>query len=760
MWQQSEFPEELGPVEETPREIHFSKYWAVIVKHRWLIGLSIGVALAVAALYSILSKPTYRTVVVLEVERERRSPLDISSTEQAYGGYDPEFLPTQMRLMRSREIAERVVKHLNLVPDRGFQAKRSGFLGPEKKGGPVPSAEDLITRVALRIQSNTEVIPIKGTNLIELFYVSSSPQRAADIANAIAGAYIEWNLEAKFRVVEQTSQFLNVQIEQLKKELDSREQQLLAYGRQKDIISVDPQTNVTLQKLESVNRDYAAAVGERVAKEARYYEVRTARPEAVADTFSSSSGLVSQLRNEQARLERDYAEKLNLFKPEWPAMQQLKAQIDKGRQHLDAVIQDTVAKAREAAKSDYLTALRREESLKGLLRSQKSDAMTRESDAVEYNNLRVEIQAKKALLDNLMKRQGEAEMISRLSGERVSNVRVVDRALPSRSRFAPSYQMNGLLGLFCGSFVGIGLAFSLSYLDRSLRTAEEVEEYLQLPALGIIPAVGTAVSKGRSYVYGPKLHRKKKREGSQEEQASIELLPHQHPRSRVAERYRAFRTALLLSRAGGVKSIVITSSLSREGKTVTALNLAVVLSQLGRRVLLVDADLHRPHLHEVFRVSNRTGLVSILAENLEPARAIAKTDVPGVSVVPSGPSSPNPSGLLSSETMTEFLEFARLDFDYVILDAPPVVHVADALVLGHQTDGVVLCVKGGETPREHVARVRDRLLRSNVRILGVLINNLVEEAGEYGQPYGFDDYYSGKSGYGEEQRAASAARTI
>src|SRR5262249_33475189 len=152
----------------------------------------------------------------------------------------------------------------------------------------------------------------------------------------------------------QASQFLAAQIEQLKQEIDNKERQLQAYSRQKDIVSVDPQSNVTLQKLESLNRDYAGAVADRVAKEARYHEVSTAPPYAIADTLSN--GLVSQLRNEQARLEREYAEKLNLFKPEWPAMQQLKAQIDKGRQHLDSVISETVSKAREIAKSDYLTA--------------------------------------------------------------------------------------------------------------------------------------------------------------------------------------------------------------------------------------------------------------------------------------------------------------------------------------------------------------------------------------------------------------------
>jgi capsular exopolysaccharide synthesis family protein len=215
----------------------------------------------------------------------------------------------------------------------------------------------------------------------------------------------------------------------------------------------------------------------------------------------------------------------------------------------------------------------------------------------------------------------------------------------------------------------------------------------------------------------------------------------------VAESYRAFRTSLLLSRAGGVKTIAITSALPGEGKTSTALNLAVVLGQLGKRVLLVDADLHKPRLHEVFSVSNRIGLVSILAESVAPTEAIVKTAIPGVFLVPSGPSSPNPSGLLSSDAMKKFLEFVSLNFDYVVLDSPPVSPVADALLLGHQVDGVVLTIKGGKTPREQITRVRDKLTSSNIRILGVLINSLDEGIPGYGRYY----YYSRKA-YAQETK--------
>ncbi len=751
-----ESPEPVGPgaAASAEQEIHLSEYWAVVVKHRRIIGFCVALALVIGAMVSLLSRPTYKATTTLDIEKDKGSPMDISSAPQAYLSYDPEFLPTQTRLMKSREVAERVVERLNLAQNPELNPPKSGFFG--SKSNVKNNGSDLVSKIALSLQKQIDVVPIRGTNLVELSYVAPNPKLAADVANAIADSYIDWNLESKFEVVGQASQFLAAQIEQLKSEIDTKERQLQAYGRSKDIVSTDTQGNVTGQRLESLNKDYADAVADRVAKEARYHEVETARPETIADTLSN--GFVSQLRNDQAKLEREYAEKLNLFKPEWPAMQQLKAQIDKGHQHLESVIQETVAKARDVARNDYMTAMRREESLKGVLQGQKSEAMTLSTNAVEYNNLKVEVETKRTLLDTLLKRNAETQVTSRLRGERLSNVRVVDSALPPRVRFRPSYRMNGLLSLFLGGAFGVALAFLLEYLDRSLRTPEQVERFLKLPSLGVIPSVGSAAAHGYGYGYGyVSRFRRKVAQGSAEEEIHVELIPHAQPHSTVAESYRAFRTALLLSRAGGVKSIAITSSVPAEGKTSTALNLAIVLGQLGKRVLLVDADLHKPRLHEILRISNRVGLVSVLAENVAPTDAVAKTTIPGVFAVPSGPSTPNPSGLLASDAMAKFLEGASRNFDMVILDTPPVSAVADAIVIGNRCDGVVLTVKGGHTPREIIVRTRDKLLRANVRILGVLINNLSEDAPGYGRYY---QYYYGKDArgrsYAEAPKAAAA----
>jgi len=755
-----EVPAKAGP-EEQP-EIHLSEYLAILVKRRRVILIAVVVSLVVEAILGFMARPLFRATTVLNVEKDKGGALELGSGAGSYDWYNPEFLPTQTRLMKSREIAERAVVRLNLLENPDFNPQVSGLarqVGKDKGVATATATRDALaetkalTRVAMSIQGGVETTPIRGTNLVELSYTASSAKLASDVANAVAEAYIDWKLEKKYEIAGQASQFFSKQIEQLRGEVDEKERELQAYGRQKDIISVDPQQNVTLQKLEALNKDYAAAVGDRVTKEARYYEVRTARPDAIADTLSN--GLVTQLRNELLKSEREYAEKLNLFKPEWPAMQQLRTQIQQGRQNLDSVIEQTLAKAKETARTDYQTAQRREESLKEVLRVQKTEAMTLNSNAVEYNNLRVEVSTKRSLMDTLLKRQSETEMTSRLRGTHESGVLVVDQALPPSSPYTPSYRKNFMAGLFLGIAAGVGLAFFLEYLDRSIRTMEQVEQYLDLPALGVIPAVGVSGRKGYGYGrygygygygYGLKVRRAKSAAKivEREENVHIEMLPHLQMRSVVAEAYRLFRTSVLMSRAGGWKTLVITSSIPGEGKTSTALNLAIVLGQLGRKVLLVDADLHKPRLQEVMKLSNRAGLVSILAEGGDIGTAVQKTDLPGVSVMTSGPHSPNPSGLLSSSRMEKLLALLGQNFDHVVIDSPPVQAVADALLLGQLVDGTVICVKGGATPREVVARARDNLRRAGVRILGVLINNLPDSGAVYSSSfydYGYHEPY-------------------
>jgi capsular exopolysaccharide synthesis family protein len=261
-----------------------------------------------------------------------------------------------------------------------------------------------------------------------------------------------------------------------------------------------------------------------------------------------------------------------------------------------------------------------------------------------------------------------------------------------------------------------------------------------VPNLAVIPDVSGSKAlsgKGYGYGYGYGAVRKSKKpgiirkvaDGGGQELDSIEMVPHEHPRLSVSEAYRALRTALLLSSAEELKAVAITSAGSGEGKTATSTNLAIVMAQLGRRILLIDGDLRKPRLHEVFRVSNRAGLVNVLAGGEDPSTSIAPSGISGLHVLPSGPIPPNPSELLASERMAELLKRARSRFDFVLIDTPPVLAVTDATVIGAITDGVILCLRAGKVLREDAKACRDRLALADVKVLGSVLNRYSERTG-------------------------------
>ncbi len=712
----SQLPFADDPFEEEPGAggPPLSAYVDTIRRHRWLIVACVLAALLAAGVITWFSTPMYRARTLLNLDPQGASSFEVAGAPARAPAPDPEIFATEAQLMRNREVVERVVTKLKLA------------------GAPEATAAspDAVTSEALRIQRSIEVTPVRGTNLIELSYIADSPKKAAELANAVAEAYIDWKLDLRFRVIGQASKFLASQIEEAKQALSEKEQRLLALGRQKDILEVAPQSNPTLQKLTALGQDVSNTMAERISKETRYNELQKANPDSLPESLMTSA--ILQQRNDLARLEREYTDKLGVFKPEWPAMQSLRAQIEKAHQDLKVATREAVAKAREAAKSDYEMALRREESVKAALQSQRSEAMSMSRNAVDYNNLRIEVETQRNLVDNLLKRAAEMQVLLRLQGERLTNVQIVESALLPRAPFKPSYPKNALLGLLAGLFAGVGLALLLDSLDRSLRSAEQVVQHLRLPVLGIIPPSQAALDQHYGYGYGhsgrsSETDASRPPSGKPKKTVPIELLPHTLPQSSVAEAYRSFRTSLLLSRADGVKSLVVTSALPFEGKTSTATNLAIVLGQLGRRVLLVDADLRRPHIHEVLNVSNRVGLVSVLAARTDPSEAIRSTQLPNVSVLPAGPLAPDPSGLLQSEAMKRFLSTIVGAFDHVVFDSPPVLAVTDAVLLAHLTDGAILCVRAGATSREMVARARAELLQGRVSILGVLLNALRDD---------------------------------
>ena len=581
------------------------------------------------------------------------------------------------------------------------------------------------------------------------------------------------------------STFFAAQIETLKHEIQDKENQLQAYSRRTDIVSLDPGTNVTMKRLEALNQDYISAVSERINREARLNEVSSASGDRAADVLNDA--LLAAQRANVLEMEREYATGLNTFKPEWPAMVELKAKIDKGRQNLKTVAAEALTKAREGARGEYQTALRREQALAAELNQIKAENRQLNSAAVEYNNLQVEISTRRALLDELVRKQSETDVSSRLQATGESNVRIVDRALVPGGPFRPSLRRSATMGLGLGLFAGVGLVLLLHYLDRTIKTSDEVERPLGIPVLAVMPdvsgdarggglpaATGTATAMatapprasaragaggGEAAAKDRAKARAAKRKAGDDDVA-IELLPHLRPRLAVAEAYRALRTALLLSSAQELKVIVMTSAVPSEGKTSTAANLAVVLAQLGKQVLLVDGDLRKPRLHEVFRSTNKLGLVSFLTGGTTADKIVFRSDIENLFLTPSGPIPPNPSELLSSERMQEFLRFVREHFDIVIIDTAPTLAVTDGILIGSQSDGVVLCMRAGHVQRRDARSCRDRLLQAEVKILGAVLNRAQSIQGRYKGGYsGTYEAYgaAGSSGGGDSGVVAAKA---
>lgn len=731
---------------EPDSALKLTEYLKTVRRHWRLIAVCCALSLTVfVARYSITPKE-YRATTQIQIERRSLGNLtggDSSTNPWLESYWSLEYYPTQYRLLESRGLAERVIKNLRLTEDPAFNPSYRSTDAP-----PTADGDDRVLGVlALNLLGGLEVLPVQKTQMVEISYVSSDPTLSARVANGFAEAFIDWGIETRSTTAGKATTFLGSQIEKLKQEISDKEAEIQAYSRSSDIVTLDPASNVTLQRLEALNKDYIATVSDRISKEAKYNELLTGQKETVADTLSG--GLVGQLRSEQLDLEREYATKLNTFKPEWPAMLELKAKIDKGRQHLDGVVEETLSKARQNARTDYQTTLRQEQALADEISNLKEQNLRQNSAAVGYNNLRVEISTRRSLLDELMRKQSETEVTARLQGSRESNVHVVDRALVPSGPFRPSLRQNLLLGLMLGLILGVGAAFLIEYMDRTIKSAEDLERLLGLPTLAVIPDISEAgVGSGYGYGYGARVRTSKKPRGRwlERRQASepvkIELLPHVRPRLPVSEAYRSLRTALLLSSAEELKVVTVTSAETGEGKTTTATNLAVVLAQLGHSVLLIDADLRKPRLHHVFGVSNRLGLVNCLTGGLAAEEACQRVEVPDLYLLPSGPIPPNPAELLASQRMRDLLDQVRRRFEFVVADTPPSLAVADATIVGSISDGVLLCLRAGKVLREDARACRDRLLLSELKILGTVLNRYQSTRDRYGKGYHYYEAYA------------------
>jgi succinoglycan biosynthesis transport protein ExoP len=728
--------------------------YAMALRRRWAVLLACCLlALIFSAVRYALTEKVYKATATIQIERKRLSLLALGQAGWLEDWWNLEYYPTQYRLLRSRGMAERVV--LNLHEDPSFNPRAAQLV--TSGGRPSADSSSELAQLAARVMGGLTVNPITETQLVELSYQSTSPDLASRIANGYADVFIEWGIENRTYTVGQASSFLSAQIETLRQEIEERQKQLNSFTS-KSGFTLDPAGEALVQRRQTLEQQYNTVVAERISKEAALSSAG-----AGADTSGDMRG--NELRSDLIRLEGEYQKKLETFTPEWPEMKELQREIAEKRDQLKRMGAATRQDAAERARADYQRAKREEESLELELRKLAADARLQNGSVLEYANQTTYIDTRKQLLAELVKRQSETEVASRVQTSQESNVRVVDRAIVPGKPFKPSLQGDMSQSLIAGLLLGIGAIFLLEYLDRSVKDPEELESILGLPTLAVIPDIddkarsggmrfryGKSYSYQYGYGYGYGYGSGSKDGNSQESstdvarpaERQIELLPHHSPRLAVSEAYRSLRTALLLSTAGELHIVALTSAEPGEGKTATTTNLGVVMAQLGRRVLLIDADLRRPRMHKVFRISNRVGLVTFLTAHVDDSTLFTETSVPNLWVCPSGPIPPNPSELLASGRMVEFLDLVRQRFDFVLIDTPPTLPVADAVIVGTMVDGVIVCARAGVVTREDARFCRDKLAYADLRVIGSVLNRYRTAPGRYNKKYRYYGVYEEK----------------
>ncbi|WP_051979707.1 GumC family protein [Edaphobacter aggregans] len=624
-------------------------------------------------------------------------------------------------------------------------ANNPDFLGGK---APVPRAALDDPRVRQdtihRLQSSLHIMLVQKTDIIRIGYSSLSPKLAADIVNKVIAAYIQRSYETRFASTQRVSNWLSGQLDDLKQQVQTSQEQLMDLQKRLGILGFDQnhsQINASVEQLSKASNDAHIA---RILAESRYRMLSSMDPNSIEASIDTASGAtasgLNQLRGQYATAKATYAQMESTLGPNHPQAKAQKAQIDELSREIDTEEQRLVLQAKE----NYLAARTNEDQTSAALEAQKADAYKLRDDLVEYTIRQREFESNRNLYEGLLQRLRTAGVQAGLESLEID---VVDQAmLPAAPVLRPVSTII-LTGLIFGLLGGIGLAFLLESLDTGLRSVAEIERITELPSLAIVPrARRTATDQSTLSV------------------AERNIISLSQPKSQFAEAFRSLRTALLLSSAGQPpKVILLTSATPSEGKTTAASNLAVILAQGKARVLLIDADLRRPNVHHRFGINARVGLTTLLTGATTLEQTVQHVpNVPNLDVLVSGPVPPFPTEMLSSESMTTLLEQCCRMYTHVIIDSPPILSVTDGVILAHEADAVVLVVRHGKSSKHVVRRARDLLMRSGAPITGIMLNAVDMSSPEYYGYYGYSGYsYSGVDAESWESpsRAARHAET-
>jgi len=714
--------------EDQEPQIDLRDYWNVILKRRWTVLAFFVVVVTLVTIFTLRQTKIYEAQASVVIEPY--APQVLGNVREVYnmgaGSYwsNKEYYETQYHVITSRTVAQKVVQQLRLEGNKEFlgidklpEAERKKYLEE-----PVDYAD--------MVRSMIEVEPVKDSRTALIKARHRYPKWAQRLANASVNAYIDYNRQVRRKVTQDAAGWLASQATELKTRMEDAEFQLYQFKKDNRILSVslEDRQNITSQRLQDLNQTLNRVQAERIALQAKRKQILDIKLNKLPlDSVDKVIGnrLIQQLKESYVKLKEEKTELSSKYLPEHPKYKVVENKLKLVRNNIDREIDNVLA----SLEAEYNAKQDSEESLRKELAKAKGEAQEINKKELAYNRLKRISDNYSTLYQHVLKRQKEATLAAH---QETNNVYKLDSSIEPQVPVYPRVKLNILLAAVVGLLGGIGLAFFLEYLDNTVKNQEDVERYLKVPFLGIVPSIkldphveeGESTSRRDNYLVS-------------------------HPKSSVAECCRTVRTNILfMSPEKPTRRILVTSAGPQEGKSTVVINLGVTMAQSGSRVALIDTDMRRPRLHKSFGIKRGAGLTTTILGEAEPDEVIQQTDVPGLDVVPCGPIPPNPTELFHTERFSQIVQYLDDSYDRIIFDSPPVLMVADPLILSRMMDGTILVIKGGHTSRDMVQRGIRQLEDVKARILGTVINDLDLEHREYGyyyyRQYGY--YYGEKEG--------------
>ena len=746
-------PQQQQSFQDDDDTIDLMEYWRILVKRRWTVFGVLAIVAVAAVLATLLMVPEFRSTAQVQVQPQGSRILaydDFSGEGAGSGRAFQEFFATQAQILQSRALAERVVINHNLAqhPEFTGEIRQRSVLSELRSvvrtvtgafGSGNSNAQqaegDPVRRAADRLRERIEVAPVRNSQLINVSVSGFDPDFAALLTNALVDEYIRANLERRMDAGSDARQFLESQLDDMRIALERSDQALMDFARENNIADLEER----LERTRSATRrlgDRLSEVQTELVQLGTWRElIAQGRLEAIDPIVDSP--VIADLERRLLDANTEYTNLSATFQDSFPRVQEVLQRIER----LQGEIASTRQQLARGIVDRYDTLRAQETALERAVDNREMDILALNERGVQYNILRREFETSRELYDGLLQRMKE---IGVASGVQENNIAVIDRAQAALFPFKPNLPRNLALALVLGLMGGVGLALLLEFLDGSIRRIEDIERLVDRPVLGMVPLV-----RGKSREGSKSAKRSKAAPRKLED--SIAFYSIDQPSSGVSEAFRSLRTSLGFATAHGMpRLMMVTSSSMSEGKTTCAINLATVMAQNGARVLLIDADLRKPRVHKEFKCPRAAGLTNRIAlfdNSGKDNSAIYPTRVENLFVMPAGSSTPNPAEMLNSERLAKVLQGCMRAFDHVIVDAPPVLGLADALILSRQTEGVVFVVRAGETGKDNFRACMKRLAQVQAPVLGVVLNGVDLGSPEYAY---YSSYYYNYEGEADE----------